>query len=436
MVKQIHSKMQEGYKSILVVSPCGSGKTVIMNNILKNKKPNIKELVICHRLELKDQHLNNLNTSEIGLPVSLSKKLPDADLILSDETHLCMAESWRNLLTHYKTNNKFLIGFSATPTRLDGKPLGDLFDTIVQGPTVSWLIENKYLAPFKYYCPQLPNSDKLSDNAVENPEAYMQEYDELFQTHEIYGNIIENYKKFLNNKKTLIFCITINHAENVAKSFQDSGISACSISSKNNKQERKQILSDFKKGKIQVLCNVGILSEGIDIRDIEGVIQLRPTNSQALYIQQSMRGMRTDPKNPDKVAIILDMVANFRRHGLPNDPIEFDLTKSHTQRKPVLNEEGDYNIRYCPHCFQAFKTAKICPYCNTPYVLDSREIIEHKHIELTEIKESEKQMKKRNKQNFDKDFRKCTSVTEAVELAKEYGYHPFYGVNRWRIKKW
>lgn len=438
IVKEIIEAIKQGHKSILITSPCGSGKSYLIKYMMDNSKLN--KILFCHRQELKQQLNELMPDLRIELPITaynLLKKdeIGSEEFTINDEVHLALAKTWNHLMEHYKNKGSFVLGFSATPERLDNKSFGNLFTKLINGPSVKYLIENKFLSPFKYYCPQIPELDNISNAARQNPEANWSEYNEIFNKKGIFGNVVKNYTKFLDNKKTIVYCVNKEHARKTAKEFEKAGYKAESIDSDDNTKERAEIMERFRKGETKILCNCAIMSEGISINDLEGVILLRPTSSYALFIQQSMRGMRVDHKNPNKVAIIIDMVNNFRKHGLPDEEREFTLEGSKRKKTEEFNEEGDFLIRYCKNCFQPFETAKQCPYCSHIYELERREIENHKNIEIAEIKEYQKEQKRLTKKNFDKEFKNVWTEKQAMDLAIKYGYKPYFGIIKWRKGK-
>ena len=149
---------RQGYKRPLVVLPCGGGKSYLFAEMARNTHGEV--LILTHRRELLSQHNDLLNN--LGINARVSMVLTEANrlgqyqrpaLIITDEAHLSRSQSWMRVLDYYNT---FTVGFTATPVRLDGKPLGDMYDTLIKGVTVKWLIDHHRLAPFEYYAPTAP----------------------------------------------------------------------------------------------------------------------------------------------------------------------------------------------------------------------------------------------------------------------------------------
>lgn len=177
-------------------------------------------------------------------------------------------------------------------------------------------------------------------------------------------------------------------------------------------------MDDFRAGRVTVLCNVGIISEGVSIDEVSCCMLLRPTESVALGIQQMMRCMRY---MPGKTAKIIDFVGNYTRIGLPDEPRKWSLGEPLARRKQ-LNEEGNFYIRSCPQCFLTFQTAAVCPYCGAVYPLKQREIEAHKEIELARITAEEAQRVAEEKKKLRREQGRAQSFEELVQLGKERGY--------------
>jgi superfamily II DNA or RNA helicase len=177
-------------------------------------------------------------------------------------------------------------------------------------------------------------------------------------------------------------------------------------------------MDDFRDGKITVLCNVGIISEGISIDEVSCVMLLRPTESVALGIQQMMRCMRY---LPGKNAKILDFVGNYLRVGVPDTEHEWSLDKP-IQRKKQFDDNGNFYIRCCPECFMTFATADTCPFCGHTYPLHPREIQAHEEIELKRISEEETARIEAEKKKSRQEQGRAQSFEELVRLGRSRGY--------------
>lgn len=408
---------RQGNKRVLVTVGCGAGKSYIFAKMAERTAGPV--LVLTHRRELLEQtgHLFKEN----GIDARIEMILTEANrlgqnerpsLIITDEAHLSRSNSWMKVLDYYNTHT---VGFTATPVRLDGKPLGDIYDSLVTGVSVRWLIDNKRLSPYEYYAPTAVETDGLK---VQAGDYVIRDLEQLMSDRAIYSDVLKSWEKLAKGQKTIAYCVSVKHAKETADMFSAAGYPAVEIDGATPPKKRAEIMRDFRDGEITVLCNVGIISEGVSIDDVTCCLLLRPTESHALYWQQGMRAMRY---LPGKVATIIDCVGNYTRNPLFDTDVEWSLTESPRKRNR-LNAEGDFTIRTCPKCFKVFKTAPVCPYCGGIYPLHPREIKAHEDIELALItaKEAEDAEHKRKQARMEQG--KAKTFPELLAIGRERGY--------------
>jgi superfamily II DNA or RNA helicase len=234
----------------------------------------------------------------------------------------------------------------------------------------------------------------------------------------IYGNTIEAYKKYADGKKTIVYCASIKHSQSVAEAFRNAGYKAVHMDGNTPKRERECIMEDFRSGAIQIITNVMLIVEGISVPDCECCILLRPTLSTTIYIQSAMRCMRY---KEGKRAVIIDMVMNYLRLGMPDEDREWSLDKP-TKHRRDLDENGNFYIRTCEKCFKVFKTAPVCPYCGAIYPLHPREIKAHENVELARITAEEAAEAERKRKQARMEQGKARSFPELLAIGKERGY--------------
>ena len=407
----------------LVVAPCGAGKSYLFSEMVHRTEGEV--LVLVHRQELKQQHekllrdlgITNARVSMILTEANRLGKYKKPALIVADEAHLSRSNSWVKVIEYYDT---FTVGLTATPIRLDGKPLGDIFDALITGVDTKWLIENKRLAPYEYYAPTVVDTSGLRKVAG---DYVVSDLEQLMNERAIYGNVINSYRKIAPGERAIAYCVSVRHAEITAENFNSVGIRAEVLSAGTPAERRRKIMDDFRTGMVTILCNVGIISEGISIDEVSCVMLLRPTESVALGIQQMMRCMRY---LPGKTAKILDFVGNYTRIGLPDDDREWSLDKPISRRK-ITDDNGNFYIRCCPECFMTFATADTCPFCGTQYPLHPREIQAHEEIELKRISEEETARIEAEKKKSRQEQGRANSFEELVKLGRSRGYkNPAY----------
>lgn len=422
---------RKGRKKVLAVAPCGAGKSYLFSEMIKNTKGDA--LVLVHRQELKAQHeklfrklgITNVRVETYQTERNHLEENPTPRLLVVDEAHLSRSRSWSEIISHYDTHT---VGVTATPIRLDGKPLGDIFDDMVQGITTKELIRRKCLAPYEYFAPTTVETDNLK---IQAGDFLIKDLETIMCNRTIYSDVLKSWEKLSGRKKTIAYCVSVAHALETAGMFTAAGYPAAVIDSSLPDKKRSQIMQDFLDGRILILCNVGIISEGVSIDDVECCLLLRPTQSHALYWQQAMRCMRYQP---GKVAKIIDCVGNYTRNPLPDADVEWSLTQS--ARKPKrIDSSGNFFIRTCPKCYRVFKTAPVCPYCGEAYPLHPIEIKTQREIELARISEQEKQaLEELNKQRR-MEVGMCKTFEDLIAIQKDRGYAKGWVFTMARLKK-
>ena len=385
------------FQSVLMYGPTGIGKTnmaaLILLRLLQRQK---RAIMAVHRDNLLHQTARTFD--EFGIPfgyiaagMSFEKwkpvhiasiqtlarrleKVPVPHLLIVDEAHLAAAKTWSAVVDFYRSHGTRILGLSGSPTRLDGKPLSNLFETMVMGPSVRWLIDNGFLSEYVAYC---PSHIDLSGVRTQMGDFNQAQLAEAVDKPAITGDAVEHYRKLALGTRAVCYCVSIAHSKHVAESFNAAGIPAGHIDGTTPKGEQQQIIRDFADGKILVLCNVELITTGFDLsaqvgRDvpIETMIGLRPTQSLALHLQCIGRALRRKPKP----AILLDHAGNILRHGLPDDEREWDLSGQQVKRGKKRAEDDTLPIRQCDQCYTVHRPAPICPTCGYVYPNKARQI--------------------------------------------------------------
>ena len=424
LIDDIRSAIANGKHSVCAVLGCGGGKSIIQGSIaaMATAKNN-NVLFLVHRKELCQQITGtfiacgvDFKYCDVMMVQTASRRisrLTEPALIIVDEAHHILSNSYTRILQHFP--GAVVLGFTATPQRMNEGGLGAVFQQLIESVSTEWLIENHYLAPYKYYGVQLADASKLH---TKQGDYDRQEVEDLMNRSAIFGSAVENWQKYANGKKTIIYCSSITTSKNTVKAFQSVGIPSAHLDGTTPKQERDRVVNDFRAGKILVLSNVDLFGEGFDVPDCEAVVLLRPTKSLTLHIQQSMRSMRADPNNPDKVAIILDHVGNFTRHGLPDDKREWSLAAKKKRK------ENKINVKQCPNCFAVLPTsARICKFCKFDFTERDEEVKESWNfvdgVILGEI----------SKQPYE-NYVNCKTWEEIDNFRKAKKYNFFWGIRK------
>ncbi|WP_249071834.1 DEAD/DEAH box helicase [Argonema antarcticum] len=373
LLSQVESLWSQGKRRVLMALPTGAGKTVIFSAIThKFTAKQLRVLVVVHREELLLQALEKLcavTGEKVGLIKAgyredrshlvqiasvqslLRRQLPEADLLIIDEAHHSVSRSWTRLLEHYK--DSYILGVTATPARIDGQGFKFLYDELVCGPDVRWLIDRNYLCSFKLFA--APQQIKIRRPKTLTGRDYTQkELVAAVNTSLSYGDLISSWRKFAPASKTVVFAVSVDHSKAIALAYREAGIAAEHLDGDTPPEERKAILGRFISGKTLILCNCGIVSEGFDVPSLEAVQIVRPTKSLILWLQMVGRSLRPHPGK--EAAIIIDHTENWTVFGAPDQPWEWRLD-------PVSLKDKRWNV-CCPECCHVFKPL---PHEQKPY---------------------------------------------------------------------
>lgn len=431
IIERARSHMRNGFKRVLIQSPTGSGKTVLVAHMLKTAaSKGLSSWFIVHRRELINQSCNTFDSMEIKYDIIASgypetdnakikicsiqtlirriNKYKDPSLIVWDECHHVAAGTWSTI--HDKYEDKYHIGLTATPERLDGKGLKHWFDVIVSGPSVRLLIERGFLSDYKIYAPFAINTSGVKKQYGDFKKA---DLEKAANTRIVTGNAIAEYKKLANNKKAIIFCCSIQHSKDVVKSFTDNGISAIHVDGDTPKVKRDESMEMFRDGRVNIISNCDLFGEGLDIPGIEVAILLRPTQSLGLHLQQVGRSLR--PLSGKHYSIILDHAGNSERHGLPDDIIDWSLDGR------IKKKSKQIVVRKCKACYAVQRPGKShCIYCGEEFPVKPI-VVEELDGELREV--VKRLSIKRNR----KEQGSARSRDELVQIAKKRGYKNPHG---------
>lgn len=335
--KEIESCLFDNWEhkqNILVQMPTGTGKTHLLASVIYDhleEEQGQCVWIVAHRRELVVQIVETvarygISTEDGRVKVMsiqwLSRHWEDVkgerpSLIVIDEAHHTLAETYMELWLRYPNVKK--LGMTATPCRLNRKGFTDLFDTLITSDSIADFIRQGWLSAFDYVSIRTDSEDQRLINNLEKRGAdgdfQVKEMDTMLNKRPSIERLYESVRQYADGKKGIVYAISISHARNIAEYYKGQGLNAVAIDSKTPAKVRKQLVDDFKGGKIQVLVNVDVFSEGFDCPDVEFIQLARPTLSLAKYLQQVGRGLR---KTEDKeTCTLIDNVGLYRLFGLP-----------------------------------------------------------------------------------------------------------------------
>ena len=350
------------HKSVMLQMPTGTGKTHVFCEIINNI--NKRTLVLVHTRELVEQIQHRLLAFGIkaGTIMACTVQQPhlmvqiasiqtftkrdtalwptNVSLIVIDEAHHATAHSYQFILQHYSNSAVKILGVTATPFRMNSTGFKGTFETLIESLPMNHFIEQGYLSGFRHLATASPELSRVKIDKITN-DYDLTELGYLMSQETIMSDLIESYCKHGNNRQCIVFAVNRYHSKAIVERYTAAGITAAYIDSKTPKEERKTIIAGFKAGKIQVLSNVQIFTEGFDCPDISVVQLARPTKSLVLYMQMVGRGLRK--KTDGSQALILDNAGLWKKHGLVTKPRKWKLegVENSTQTIAVKNNGGD-----------------------------------------------------------------------------------------------
>jgi DNA repair protein RadD len=381
-VRDIKSHWSRGKRSVLLVLPTGSGKTTVFAHLAGSTVGRV--LFLCPWRELVRQGIERLEEHNVTcqslldgrkdkghtdavvttVATAAKRELGDFRFICVDEAHRAAANQCREILKKYPRAR--ILGLTATPVRMDGRKLGTIFDELVEPVTTAELINRKTLAQPVLYAPQTPLNLESVRIDPKTKDYAPRALGNRMMKPKIMGDAVRHWEKHARNLRTVAYCTTLQHADAYVEELRKRGANVEVIKGSTCNTKRKELFAALISRDLNVLVNVGVLTEGIDIPEIECQQLLRPTKSLGLAIQICGRGLRMAPGKTS--CLYLDHADNFRRHGWPQDIRKWSLTKK--EKPPNLNPKKPPVIQVqCPRCKSLVPAGSAqCPKCEHPFL--------------------------------------------------------------------
>jgi len=382
-------KALDKHGNTLVVAPTGAGKTIMLSALIgKRHKEGKKILVVQHRDELVEQNESKfkkvnpyITTSIVNgtvkhwdgdavfsmvQTISRERNLrerPKFDMVVIDEGHHAAAKTYRRVVDAVLEDNDSaeIVGFTATPNRGDGKGLRDVFNNCAHQIEIGSLIQEGFLVRPKTFIVDLGINDQLDNVTKRGKEYDMEEVAAIMDHQVINDRIVREWREKAGNRKTVVFCSTVKHAEHLCDAFLASGVDANFVTGETPKDKRAEMLHDLEHGDLQVVVNVAVLTEGFDAPPVSCVILTRPCSQKGTMVQMIGRGLRiVDPElYPNTVktdCIVMDFGTSVITHGSIDDVANLDGRDKAA--------EGDAPTKICPECdSEVHARVSECPIC-------------------------------------------------------------------------
>jgi len=447
-IDNVRKSFIAGKNHVVGVAPCGAGKTIMTGWIIRQTVKRGKSAVFfVHRKELIEQtaatfdklgirygiiaggikpnYIYPVQIASVQTLVNRLEFIQPPDLLVCDECHHILAKTYLNIINTW--NKSYLLGVTATPERTGGIKLCDVFNSMVLAPSTAELIKLGNLTQFDYFDAAPKDlARSLGGVGVHHGDYDNKQLAELMGRTKLVGNAVDNYLLKAGGKSAICYCVNIDHSVTVANAFNDAGIVAAQVDGSTDKDLRAYIVDQFRYGNIKILCNAELFGEGFDVPNCDCVILARPTKSLTLHIQQSMRSMRPNPANPNKRAIIIDCVGNYKQHGLPDTYHDWSLDPNKPKR------EGEPPpMKTCPKCgCLNYSNQRFC----TGHYPDGRKCDYEFPIDPVIIEEDVKAKlvhKSENKKSVDtapKIINAPTTIEEFLQIAAKENKKPYWAV--------
>ncbi|MBE6846156.1 MAG: DEAD/DEAH box helicase [Ruminococcus sp.] len=235
----------------------------------------------------------------------------DFDYLIIDEAHHASADTYQKVLTYFKP--EFTLGLTATPERADDKNILDIFKNTAHKLDIQTAVEIGELVPVR--CIRIHTNVDLTKVRFNSVQYNIRDLESRIFVPERNTLIVDTFMEYVSTKRTVIFCASVKHAEQIAEMIRARGVEAYAVSGSMKSSERKEYLAKFRKNEIKALCACDLLNEGWDCPETEVLFMARPTMSKVLYTQQLGRGMRL-AENKDCL-IVFDFVDNASQYNTP-----------------------------------------------------------------------------------------------------------------------
>jgi DNA repair protein RadD len=394
---QIAEAMHRGHRKLLVQLPTGGGKTheiaaiaaaatlaglrvVVLatrTRLVRQLHERFETFAVRHGVvaaplpDLLDHsaivQIASVDTLHRRAVVHARMPLPGADLVIFDEGHLATAETRLRILESYPSAIR--IGFTATPARKSGRSLGAAFDCLIQGPSIRDMTASGTLVPLRIFNTPVMTQEELRAVPKDTDNDYAAKpLGELLSRPKLVGDVVSNWLRIANCKRTLCFAVSKAHASALLESFNRQGIAAEMLTDQDDDQTREEVIDRLESGATSILVNCFLMSYGVDIPSIECVILARPTRSLTMYLQMVGRGMR--PARGKTHCILIDHGHVVENLGLPQADFCWTLDSSRNVSTEALKANSRSTTketpRTCTQCAAMWLISEqghSCPSC-------------------------------------------------------------------------
>jgi DNA repair protein RadD len=408
----------------LAIAPTGGGKTVMFSAVAGNilQEPDMRACIVAHRDELTSQNRAKFARVNPGLSTSvfdakvkswqgratfamvqtLSRDthlaaMPALDLLVIDEAQHAASPSYRRVIERVldKNSDIQIYGVTATPSRSDGQGLREVFSNVADQITLGELITSGHLVPPRTFVIDVGTQEQLTRVLRTATDFDMTEVEAILNKTPITDAVIRHWREKAADRKTIVFCSTVAHAESVTEAFTAAGIEAVLVHGELPEAERKARLAAYETGTARVVVNVAVLTEGYDYTPTACVVLLRPSSHKSTLTQMIGRGLRTvDPAEyPGLVksdCIVLDFGTATLMHGSLEQEVDLDghphTGMAPTKDCPSCHASVPLGTRECPLCgFEWSRDESVEPGVLTDFVMSEIDLLKRSNFRWCDL---------------------------------------------------
>lgn len=447
-IQVLRDRVRDGKKRILLVAPVAAGKMTIIASIIRTSS--VPVLVVVDRKELIDQcveQLARLGITNVGvmradddrtdssatiqcasIQTLARRKKPVAGLVIVDEAHIAAADSYLDLFEHYKES--IILGFTATPTRLDGRPLGNVFECMEIIATYAELIRAGYIVAPECYDGGT-NNPNLSGVRISGGDYDETQLGEVMRDKTLIGGLLEHWLKLAHmypkpdgsiglvegpRRRTLIFAVNIAHSKDICSKFEAAGVRIAHIDGETSEVDRQRAIIALSNGDLEAISSCNIFLKGTDIPSAKCAVHARPTQSLVVARQSVGRILRPwHPgcplgclEHPSLTPLLLDHANLIATHGFPHEDLHWELN---VKARRITQK---VRMKICKGCYAYVTPSRmLCQYCGYEFKPED--------APKDEIKETNEQLVRRSTTPEDMQRAFFDSM---VKLARSKGWKP------------
>ncbi len=376
------------HRNTLGVAPTAAGKTIMLSAVTSGviSGSSAKACVLAHRDELTDQNKSKFSRVNPSITTSVFdanekswagqatfamaptlcrpanlEAMPALDLLVIDEAHHAVADSYRRIIDRAVQRNPAvkIFGVTATPNRGDKQGLREVFSNVSDQIRIGELIAAGHLVQPRTFVIDVGVQEKLRAVRKKASDFDMSEVDAIMNKSPVTDSVIDNWKAKAANRQTVVFCSTVNHARNVCDAFNEAGFACALVHGEMSDADRRAALAAYDSGKLQIITNVSVLTEGWDHPPTSCVVLLRPSSYKSTMIQMVGRGLRTvNPEDYPGVVKTDCVILDFGTSSLIHGSLEQDIDLKGSA------QDGDAPTKTCPQCEAVVPSAVTeCPLC-------------------------------------------------------------------------